>query len=78
VARDDAGEVVALKLSVAGTTPFPGGAVPFSLEVKQEVAELGAEASFALPAERLPESRERPWRMIENVLGDKLLPPYRK
>ncbi len=55
----------------------PGdGRAPFSLTFKQRLTPLG-EGSFDLPAERLPEKRERPWKMVEEVLGDELLPPYR-
>ncbi len=49
---------------------------PFSLSLKQRVSLL-VETTFELPPERLPERRERTWKMIDEVLGDELLPPYR-
>jgi hypothetical protein len=70
--------------SVRGSDGVPG---TFALELEQRVSPLGesalpnlrerAPAEFGLPAERLPADRPRPWKMIEDVLGDELLPPYR-
>jgi hypothetical protein len=77
LARAADGRVLAAELSAAGTTPFAEGPAPFALTLTLDTAPLPADASFVLPAERLPESRERPWLMIEDVLGDGLLPPYR-
>jgi hypothetical protein len=65
------------------TSP-PGG---FTLDLIQRVSALGesaiaslrerAPADFTLPADLLPPDRPRPWKMIVDVLGDELLPPYR-
>lgn len=77
LARAADGRVLALSLEATGTTPFPEGPAPFSLTASHTTAPLPAETSFTLPADRLPESRERPWLMIEDVLGDDLLAPYR-
>lgn len=78
LARAADGRVLALRLEATGTTPFPEGPAPFTLSASHTTTALPADASFALPADRLPESRERPWLMIEDVLGEGLLPPYRR
>ena len=74
---------LALSGSVRGAEGAPGS---FGLELEQRVSSLGesalpnlrerAPAEFGLPAERLPADRPRPWKMIVDVLGDDLLPPY--
>ncbi len=53
-----------------------GGAGTLAITLTQRVTGLDG-VDFTLPADRLPESRERPWKMIEDVLGDDLLEPYR-
>lgn len=73
-------------LSLAGGFRGPTGGGGFSLELTQRVSRLAdsaiaslaerAPADFVLPAERLPPDRPRPWKMIEDVLGADLLPPY--
>ena len=63
-------------MSIEGATTLPDGPATFAIEVAQRYADLPGDTSFELPAERLPESRERPWAMIEDVVGDALLPPY--
>ncbi len=74
---------LALSGSVRGAEGAPGS---FALELEQRVSTLGesalanlrerAPAEFVLPAERLPADRPRPWKMIVDVLGEDLLPPY--
>lgn len=76
IARDEAGKVVAGALTIEGATTMPDGPATFVITLSQRFVELPADAAFELPAERLPESRERPWSMIEDVVGDALLPPY--
>ncbi len=77
LAKNDKGVVVAARIAIDGEAPGIEGPATFSLELSEGVAVLPGDATFELPAERLPESRERPWRMIEDVLGDGLLPPYK-
>lgn len=77
LARDDRGTVLAARVTIEGETPLPEGPAKFTLALDQGVAALPADATFELPADRLPESRERPWRMVEDVLGQGLLPPYK-
>jgi hypothetical protein len=77
IAKDPDGAVVAGHLDIEGETPFPEAPVTFRVELGVTAEPLPEGVSFELPAERLPESRERPWRMIEDVLGEGLLPPYR-
>jgi len=77
LALNAAGEVVAGRLELSGVTTIDGRPVPFVFTFSQTVGSLPEGASFELPAERLPISRERPWLMVEDVLGDKVLPPYR-
>lgn len=79
-------------LSLAGGFRGPAGSDAgavggFTLELTQRVAAVNdaailslserAPADFELPADRLSADRPRPWKMIEDVLGDGLLPPYR-
>jgi hypothetical protein len=68
--------VLLVDLTFEGTARLEGGLGTIAVKFVQSVSPLG-EASFELPADRLPEVRERPWKMIEDVLGDALLPPYR-
>jgi len=77
LATSDKGLVIAAKITIEGETPSPEGMAKFTLELTQSVSSLPPEATFELPTDRLPESRERPWLMIEDVLGDALLPPYK-
>ena len=77
VALNAAGEVVAGRIELSGVTSIEGRPVPFAFTFTQSIDALPEGTSFALPAERLPISRERPWLMVEDVLGDKVLPPYR-
>lgn len=76
VARGPDGGVLAAELRVEGQASFDEGASPFTLEITQRYAPLPDEVPFELPADRLPDTRERPWKMIEEVVGDRLLPPY--
>ena len=76
LARTEAGAVVAGTLRVEGDTALSEGNARFVVTLSLAVDPLPAEADFTLPEERLPESRERPWQMIEDVLGEGLLPPY--
>jgi len=77
LAKNDKGVIVAARIAIEGETPGIEGPAQFSFELSAGVAGLPGDATFELPAERLPESRERPWQMIEDVLGDGLLPPYK-
>jgi len=77
VARNDKGVVIAARVTIEAETPAPEGLTKFTLELTQTIAVLPSDATFELPADRLPESRERPWQMIEDVLGTGLLPPYK-
>lgn len=76
LARDTAGHVVAATLSIEGATTLPDGPATFAITLTQGFKDLPSDTSFLLPVDRLPESRERPWLMIEDVVGDALLPPY--
>lgn len=78
IARADDGTLLAGRVRLEGGTTLPEGPARFVVALAIEVTPLPGDASFALPAERLPEARERPWRMIEDVLGQGLLPPYRR
>lgn len=78
IARADDGTMLAGRLRLEGETALPEGPARFVVALAIEVAPLPGDASFVLPAERLPEARERPWRMVEDVLGQGLLPPYRR
>lgn len=71
-----AGRVLAIELDLEGQASFDEGTSPFSLALSQKVLPLPDDVAFDLPAERLPDTRERPWKMIEDVLGERLLPPY--
>lgn len=82
-------EPLECELSLAGGVRGPSGAGGggFTLELTQRVSPLSesaiatlserAPADFSLPSDALPPDRPRPWKMIEDVLGDELLPPYR-
>lgn len=82
-------EPLECELSLAGGVrgATDGGGGGFTLELMQRVSPLGesaiatlserAPADFALPGDTLAPDRPRPWKMIEDVLGDELLPPYR-
>jgi len=76
LARAADGEVLAAHLTIEGSTTLPDGPGSFAIGLVQERVALPTDARFELPADRLPEARERPWRMIEDVLGEGLLPPY--
>lgn len=83
------GEPLECELSLAGGVKGPAnaGGGGFTLELTQRVSPLTesaiatlserAPADFSLPKDALPPDRPRPWKMIEDVLGDELLPPYR-
>lgn len=78
VAKDSRGELVLGQLEVVGIATVEGQDAPFVLRVAVTVAPAPSDATFALPAERLPVNRPRPWKMIESVLGDDLTPAYRE
>jgi len=78
IARADDGAMLAGWLRIEGETALPDGSARFEVALTIEVAPLPPDVSFELPADRLPESRERPWLMIEDVLGQGLLAPYRR
>lgn len=83
------GEPLECELSFAGGVrgPANAGGGGFTLELTQRVSPLAesaiatlserAPADFSIPKDALPADRPRPWKMIEDVLGDELLPPYR-
>lgn len=82
-------EPLECELSLAGGVrgPANSGGGGFTLELNQRVSPLSesaiaslperAPADFTIPKDALPPDRPRPWKMIEDVLGDELLPPYR-
>lgn len=70
------GELVAGRLEIRGHATVEGVSAPFTVTLEQRADALPASASFALPADVLPATRERTWRMIEGVLGDSLAPVY--
>ena len=77
LARSGQGAIVAGHLRIEGETAGPEGTAAFVIELTQQVDPLPSVVSFDLSDDRLPEARERPWHMIEDVLGAELLPPYR-
>jgi len=70
-------EVVAADLLIRGVGRWGGRRRSFELHMVYEMGLLPPQISFALPEERLPARRSRPWRMVKNALGEDLLPPYR-
>ena len=85
-AKSASDRILECDVSLAGGFRGPEGGGGFTLEVTQRVSRLAdsaiaslterAPADFVLPADRLPADRPRPWKMIEDVLGAELLPPY--
>lgn len=69
-------EVVVGALEVDGTSTVEGSSRQFTLAMRISVQPLPSEISFQLPEERLPATRDRPWQMIKEVLGDDLSGPY--
>ncbi|MCC6623381.1 MAG: hypothetical protein IT385_19130 [Deltaproteobacteria bacterium] len=72
-----AGDVAMGRIEAVGVAAVDGVEAPFGMTLEVDVARLDDKASFVLPAERLPAARPRPWKMIEDVLGDDLAPIYR-
>lgn len=70
------GELVAARLEIRGRATVDGVSSPFAVTLEQRVEALPSKASLELPADVLPATRERSWRMIESVLGDSLAPIY--
>jgi len=64
-------------LEVSGTARVDGVTAAFVFEVEQVVSPVAGPEVFELPGDLLPERRPRSWRMIDQVLGPDLLPPYR-
>lgn len=79
VARAKAtGELVAGQVEIAGDALVEGVRAPFRVAVQQKIEPLPQGAAFALPDGVLPAARARTWKMVEDVLGDELLAPYRR
>jgi hypothetical protein len=79
LARTSAGEegdVIAGALELDGSATVEGVTRAFTLALRISVEPLPASVSFQLPEDRLPATRDRPWRMIEEVLGDELSERY--
>ena len=74
---DGTAEVVAGNLLIEGIGRWDGREREFRLSVTYEMSPLSPQASFDMPKDRLPPTRERPWKMVKSALGDDLLPPYR-
>lgn len=77
VAFTEAGLVALGELELVGVARVDGVEAPFLVRLSVNVDKLDPKASFTLPADALPATRPRPWKMIEDVLGDDLSPVYR-
>jgi hypothetical protein len=69
-------EVVAGELELSGSAQVEGTEAQFVARAKLAPEAL-PEVGFQIPADAMPPTRRRTWRMIEDVLGDELSPRYR-
>ncbi|MEE2779785.1 MAG: hypothetical protein VYE15_04620 [Myxococcota bacterium] len=72
----DGGVVVSGALELDGSATVEGVKREFTLALRISVDPLPSAVSFQLPEDRLPATRDRPWQMIEDVLGDNLSERY--
>ena len=75
--KDQPGAIVAGNLEIEGVAEWKGAPTDFMVTVRYTVSELPPGSSFTLPLERQPARRQRPWKMIKDVLKDNLSPSYR-
>lgn len=68
--------VMAGDLLIEGTAEWGGLPAAFTVTLRYTVSELPPGSSFTLPVERQPARRQRPWKMIKDVLKDSLSPVY--
>jgi hypothetical protein len=76
--RTAEGDVVAGSLEVEGRARVEGVERAFVLHLQVTTLSLPEQVSFQLPEERLPATRDRPWKAIEDVMGDDLAEIYRR
>jgi hypothetical protein len=72
VAADSADEVLAGEMTARGGVRIGEAPGRFEARAEHRISNLPPAADFSLPAQMLPEARERPWSMIRRVLGDAL------
>lgn len=71
-------DLVSGNLSIKGIGTWSDERRDFMLLLNYEIAPLPPHVSFEVSDEILPARRERPWRMVKDVLGDELLSPYQR
>jgi hypothetical protein len=70
-------ELVAGNLKVEGIGTLEGERRDFMVLLSYEITPLPPHISLAAPRDRISARRQRPWKMVKEVLGGDLLPPYR-
>lgn len=73
---DDRGEMVAGRFEITGGARWGAIDANFGGSVDIAIAPLPPKPGFTIPADALPPTRDRPWRMIQDVMGDQLAAPW--